>query len=132
MWSTVTGLEFHTDEDGTVRWRQFEDEDEIVRRMKITDIPPHIPRIDTTEVSYVRDLVATVSVVSYKADLFAFKAHDYPSQNDEFPTEVSTLIQLSNVPHVAHLMGVVVEVCPSDRQPYLSDFPIKGLIALTG
>ena len=123
LWPTVTGLEFRTHEDGTVRWTQFEDIDEIVRRMKITDIPPHFPRIDASDVSHVGDLVATVSVVSYRGDLFALKAHDYPSQNDEFPMEVNTLVQLSNVPHVAQLLGVVVDDSLSDLQPC-----VKGIL----
>lgn len=118
---TVTELEFHTDEDGTVRWTRFEDEDDVVRRMKIADIPPHIPRIDAAEASYVCDLVATGSVASYKGELFALNPRNYPSQNDEFPPEVNTLIQLSNFPQAVavQLSGVVVEVSPSDLQLYV-------------
>jgi len=119
VWPTVTGLELSTGADGTVQWKHFEDEEEIVRRIKVTDIPPQIPRFDISEISYVRDLVATVSVVSCKGILFALKAHELASQNDGFPVEVKSLIQLGTVPHIAQLMGVVTELSPFDSELYV-------------
>ena len=85
-------------------------------RIKVTDIPPQIPRFDISEISYVRDLVATISVVSCKGILFALKAHELARQNDGFPVEVKSLIQLGTVPHVAQLMGVVTELSPFDSE----------------
>jgi hypothetical protein len=119
LWPTVTGLEFHTAEDGNVKWTLFEDAVEIVRRIPITDIPQHIPRIEISELTYVDDLVGSVSAMLYEGKQYAMKAHNYASQNVGFPLEVDVLIKLGNAPHVAQMAGVVVELSLVDGNRYV-------------
>lgn len=119
LWPTVTGLEFHTTEHGVVQWRMFEDEEEIVRRIPVTEIPHHILRIELCDLTPICNLLGSVSTVLYNGDTYVMKVHEYASQNDDFPTEVNALIKLGKVPHVVQMIGVIVQRSSLDGETYV-------------
>jgi len=122
---TVTGLEFYTAKPDEVQWRVFEDTEEIVRQIPATEIPPHIPRINFSDLAFVENVMGTVYKVMHKHKIYAMKSHESASQNDDFRTEVDALVKVGEVPHVVPLVGVVVQDSPMDGNSYVQGILLK-------
>jgi len=122
---TVTGLEFYTVKPDEVQWRVFEDTEEIVRQIPATEIPPHIPSINFSDLALIENVMGTVYKVMHKHKTYAMKSHESASQNEDFRTEVEALINIGEVPHVVPLVGVVVQDSPMDGKSYVQGILLK-------
>jgi serine/threonine protein kinase len=124
VWETVTGFEFRTD-NGKLSWTSFEDEEEIIVRLPLENIPAHVPKIDFSLLSARRHLDGPISTVKYQRRTCVLKSHISAIQNDIFPAEVDARIKLGNVAHVTPMLGVVVKDSKVDRTPQVTGILLK-------
>jgi hypothetical protein len=103
LWPAVTGLQFHTAENGEILWTVFEDTEFVVVRIPDSLIPSHIARVQLSEVTDHCVLAGPVSTGVYDGHTFAIKAHDHSYQNSVFPAEFRAFITLGKVSHVVEL-----------------------------
>lgn len=119
LWPTVTGLEIFTKEHGKIQWAMFEDIDEIVEWIPASEIPLEIMRVDAFDIVDEEYLMGYVYRIDLKGRAYVMKAHESPSQNELYPTEVKAMLKFRNAPHVVQLAGVVVEESQRDRKEYV-------------
>ena len=53
IWLTVTGLEFHTTNNGDIEWRSYEDVGQSVPRIPASEVPAGVKKIDVSELTNV-------------------------------------------------------------------------------
>ena len=98
----------HVTDNGELAWNTFEDKEEILARIPTCDIPPHIAKIDISELTDVSDLSGSVYTAEYQDKTHVIKVHEESYQNTDFRAEVEARIRMGNLPHVVGMVGVVV------------------------
>ena len=133
LWPTITGLEVHTNNNGDLQWRYFEDKEEALVLIPVGDIPEHIPRIDTSELKNVAKLdVGPIYTVWYRDQMYIVKVLQEACQNKVFRAEVEARIKIGKAPHIVGMVGVVTVKSPIDSQLYvqgiLLEYCVKGAL----
>jgi len=125
LYSTVTDFEFKTINTNVLHWTLFEDDEEIIKRVPINDIPETVPRIPFTDLVNRKPLEGPVYTVQYHGEHYAFKAHESVSQTQLFSAELLARVNLMDVPHVARLEGVVIYESVTDNNSYVAGMLLK-------
>lgn len=91
----------------------------MIKRVLADDIPESIPRIQFADITDQSRLDGPVYTVPYCGKRHALKAHESVFQNHLFRVELFARVKLGDVPHVAKLVGVIVQNDMVDKRSYV-------------